>query len=256
MPAPLRVYVGHDPRDELAYRACVASLTARASIPLDVRRLTDHALRRAGVYWRPYHVETNGQMIDLVDGRPFSTLFAFARFAIPLVDRSAEWVLFCDADFFWRADVAELLAGADRSKDLSVVQHDHRPTESLKMDGVRQSLYWRKNWSSLMLMRPARLPGLTAYALNNWPGRSLHGLLWAADAQIGALPAAWNWLEGWSDPAAAPAAVHYTRGTPDMLGDGLPFAAEWWSAVAAWRPEMEDVAWTPDSSTNASQSVA
>lgn len=239
----LRVYVGWDPRDELAFRACVASLKARASIPLEVVALRDHLLRQRGVYWRSYHVEPTGQMIDARDGRPFSTQFSFARFAIPLIDPRDDWVLFCDADMLWRDDVAKLLVlgEAQPDKALLCVQHDHRPPEASKMDGVAQGGYARKNWSSLMLLRPAscRRSGLTAYVLNNWAGRELHGLRWLPDAAVGALPPPWNWLEGWSAPEIDPCVVHYTRGTPDMLGEALPYAAEWFAALAAWGPEME-----------------
>ncbi len=61
------------------------------------------------------------------------------------------WALFCDCDFLWLGDVAELLKFADATKALHCVQHDYRPTETTKMDGQVQTVYPRKNWSSLML---------------------------------------------------------------------------------------------------------
>lgn len=237
----MRVYIGYDVRDTRAFRACVTSLRDHASIPLEIVPLKDADLRRRGVYWRSYHVEPTGQMIDDRDGRPFSTAFSFTRFAIPLIDDSDEWALFVDADMLFRADVAGLLECADDSKAVMCVQHQHCPPESVKMDGVAQTRYWRKNWSSVMLLRPARCK-ITRYQLNNMPGSFLHGMCWAGHDDIGALPEQWNWLEGWSGPEVNPALVHYTRGTPDMLGDDLPFAAEWWDAVRRWTPEMGDYA--------------
>lgn len=233
----MRVYVGHDPRDELAFRACVASLRKHSSISLDIYPLYDHQLRRRGLYDRPYRVTETGQMIDTRDGRPFSTLFSFTRFLVPLIDRGDDWVLFCDADFLWRKDVAKLLALADDTKAVMCVKHDHRPPEMVKMDGVAQAKYPRKNWSSLMLMRPKKC-GVTREMVNFNSGSYLHGLYWQDDEGIGALPEEWNWLEGWSSTAVPPAAVHYTRGTPDMLGDKLPYADDWRAAVAYWRPGM------------------
>ena len=55
-------------------------------------------------------------------------------------------------------------------------------------------------------------------AVNTEPGSWLHGFGWLADDQIGSLPEAWNWLEGWSNPYLSqnmgPANVHFTRGGP------------------------------------------
>lgn len=233
----MRVYIGWDPRDELAFRACVVSLRRYSSIPLDIYPLKDYDLRHLGIYHRPYHVEHNGQMIDSKELRPFSTQFSYTRFAVPFLEKGMEPVLFCDADMLWRRDIADLLALADDSKAIMCVQHDHRPPETRKMDGIVQAHYLRKNWSSLMLIRP-ELCTINKLTLNTASRLYLHGLLWQKEETIGNLPQCWNWLEGWSDGGIEPAVVHYTRGTPDMLGDQLPFAKEWWEAVAAWKPEM------------------
>lgn len=233
----LRVYIGWDPRDEMAFRACVASLRAHSSIPLEIIPLRDHELRARGLYWRSYHVEPSGQMIDDREQRPFSTQFSFTRFAIPLLDSGDDWALFCDADMFWRADVAQLLALAADDKDLMCVQHLHEPPETVKMDGVEQLRYLRKNWSSLFLLRPGKCP-ISRYTLNTGTGIFLHGFLWVPQDRIGALPESWNWLEGWSAREISPDVVHYTRGVPNMLGNHLPFAEEWWAAARAWQPGM------------------
>ncbi len=233
----MKVYVGYDVRDELAFRACVSSLLAHASIPLQIIPIKEFDLRRRNIFHRGYTVKPSGQMIDSIDKRPFSTTFTFTRFAIPLIDNSDECVLFCDADFLWRADVALLFALFDKDKSLMCVQHDYKPKEKTKFDGMLQEQYLRKNWSSLMLFNPSKCK-ITQAELNGASGRYLHQLKWLADEQIGALPAAWNWLEGWSDESVDPLAVHYTRGTPDMLGDFLPYSAEWRVAVAQWQPQM------------------
>ncbi len=232
----MRVFIGWDPRDELAYQACVSSLLKHSSIDLQIIPLKDYELRRHKIYSRPYGVYENGQMIDGMDGLPFSTQFSFTRFAVPLLDKSNDWALFCDADFLWRDDVAKLLACADHTKDLMCVQHDYRPKESKKFDGMSQLGYARKNWSSLMLMRPKKI-NISKQDLNQRSGGYLHGLRFIDNEKIGALPAEWNWLEGWSSPADDPKAVHFTRGTPDILGT-LPYDLEWWKAVSDYRPDM------------------
>lgn len=223
---PLKVYIGWDPRDEIAFRAAAASMLSHSSIPVDIIALKDHELRARGVYWRGYTVEPSGQMFDERDGKPFSTQFSFTRFAIPLIDQTDDWVVFIDADMLFRADIKELLQLADSDKSIMCVQHRHTPPEHKKMDGVLQTVYARKNWSSVMLLRPARCT-ITRYQLNNSTGTFLHGLLWQEQSTIGALPEEWNWLEGWSSPEIEPKLLHYTRGTPDMLGDHLPHSQEW-----------------------------
>ncbi len=224
----MRVYIGWDPRDASAYEVCRASLIRHASIPLDVVALKDWELRARGIYWRPYNVDERGQMWDARDGKPFSTSFSYTRFAVPLLeDYGEDPVLFCDPDMLWRGDAAELLSLAGDST-LACVKHEHRPRERDKMTGNIQRLYPRKNWSSLMLLRPSRCVGLTPYAVNNMAHDWLHGMCWLDESEIKGLPEAWNWLEGWSDPAMDPKVVHFTRGTPDMPGhEKVPYAEEW-----------------------------
>jgi len=104
------------------------------------------------------------------------------------------------------------------AKAVYCVQHDYRPKETTKMDGAVQTVYPRKNWSSLMLFNcdhPA-VQSLTPEVVNRESGAYLHRLQWVADADIGALPVDWNWLEGWNEKPAdgLPKAVHFTRGGP------------------------------------------
>jgi len=63
---------------------------------------------------------------------------------------------------------------------------------------------------------------------------------WAANDEIGEVPASWNWLEGWSQPPAfgKPDAVHYTRGGPWFEAwQDVDYAAEWQAEAAACRAE-------------------
>ncbi len=230
---PLRVYVGWDPRDALAYEVCVRSLKRHASIPVEVIPLKDWQLRRRRLYWRAYRIDGDGQMWDQRSGRPISTAFSLTRFCVPaLQGYEGGWVLFSDPDMLWRADVAELVGLAQDDKALMCVKHDHRPDQATKMDGVLQTAYARKNWSSLMLINAWRNRGLTKYRINNASKEWLHRLCWLEDKEIGGLPEAWNWLEGWSAPEIDPKAVHFTRGTPDMPGHEDSAYADAWRAVA------------------------
>lgn len=202
---PFRVFVGHDSRETIAYDVCAFSMERRASIPLAINPIVQQEVRHSGLYWR--------------DLDPLaSTEFTYTRFLTPYLAGYQGWALFCDCDFLWLADIADLVALADPDKAVMCVHHDHRPAEQVKMDGKAQTTYPRKNWSSLMLFNCGHpsVRKLTLEAANAESGAYLHRMQWAADDEIGALPEGWNWLEGSSPrpPSGTPQAVHFTRGGP------------------------------------------
>lgn len=224
MSDPFRIYIGWDSAQVDAYEVCAHSLARHASIPLDIRPLRLDRLREAGLYRR--------------DADPLaSTEFTYSRFLVPALAGYAGHALFCDCDFLWTADVAGLVALADGSMAVQCVKHDYRPAETTKLHERAQTVYPRKNWSSLMLFNCAHAASmsLTPDAVNTRDGRYLQRLLWAPDHAIGALPGEWNWLEGWDTPpdGPPPKAIHFTRGGPWF---------EEWRGVAyaeLWLEEME-----------------
>ena len=50
------------------------------------------------------------------------------------------WALFCDCDFIFLSDVADLIKNVDESKAVYCVQHDYTPKEKHKMDGKKQTI--------------------------------------------------------------------------------------------------------------------
>lgn len=199
------VYVGFDSRESIAYDVCRHSILARTRTPVDVKPLVQSELRERKLYWRA--------------GDPLaSTEFTYTRFLVPALAGYTGWALYCDCDFLWLADIKHLIALADDRFAAMCVHHDHRPTEAMKMDGRVQTLYPRKNWSSLILYNcghPANA-ALTPDVVNRETGSFLHRFSWLKDEEIGAIPETWNWLEGWSTKPAGshPNVVHYTRGGP------------------------------------------
>lgn len=226
---PLRVFIGWDPRDDIAAKVCRDSIQAHASIPTDIKFLKLHELRKPG-FRRAYFVDEGGQMYDAKDRKPFSTLFSFTRFFVPhLCKYDENPALFVDGDFMFRSDIAELYDICRPGPAVYCVQHDHKPTEYSKMDGVLQTIYERKNWSSLMFFYPNKCRELSAYMVNSSEGWWLHGMRWVSDDQIRALPESWNWIAGHSDPKIKPKAVHFSSGTPDMEhAVPCPYDEEWW----------------------------
>lgn len=199
------VYVGFDSRESIAYDVCRHSILARTRTPVDVKPLVQSELRERKLYWRA--------------GDPLaSTEFTYTRFLVSALAGYTGWALYCDCDFLWLADIKHLIALADDRFAAMCVHHDHRPTEAMKMDGRVQTLYPRKNWSSLILYNcghPANA-ALTPDVVNRETGSFLHRFSWLKDEEIGAIPETWNWLEGWSTKPAGshPNVVHYTRGGP------------------------------------------
>jgi len=203
--SPFRVFIGWDQREPEAYEVAKYSLVRRASVPVEVVPIKLDELRARGLYAR--------------DVDPLaSTEFTYSRFLTPTLAGFNGWALFCDCDFLWLGDVGELLEHTQSAKAVYCVQHDYRPRETTKMDGAVQTVYPRKNWSSLMLFNCDHdaVRALTPQVVNRESGAYLHRMQWVADADIGALPVDWNWLEGWNERPArgTPKAVHFTRGGP------------------------------------------
>lgn len=236
MTQALPCYVGYDSREDDAYRVCKFTLNT-ATAPVHVVKLDQGPLRKIGLYDRPFDV-VDGQRIDERDGRPFSTDFSFSRFLVPALCLYQGWALFCDDDFMFTRDIAELFALGDPKFAAMCVKHNHDPVESYKMDGVVQSKYRRKNWSSLILWNcghPSNA-GITPQAVNYETGQWLHALSWLRDDEIGELPATWNWLCGVNDPLPnneVPAGIHYTLGIPSWRGYENSAYADLWRNLAA-----------------------
>lgn len=202
---PFRVFVGWDSREPEAYAVCAHSLERHASIPVVVTPIKREELRAQGLYRR--------------ESDPLAaTEFTYTRFLTPHLAGFQGHALFCDCDFLWTGDIAELVALIDPTKAVSCVQHDHRPTETKKMDDAVQTQYPRKNWSSMMVFNCAHpsVRKLDVDTVNAQTGAYLHRMQWAGDEEIGAIPETWNWLEGWckTAPGEVPKVIHYTRGGP------------------------------------------
>jgi hypothetical protein len=223
----LRVYIGWDRREDIAYRVARHSLLEHASIPVSVQPIKLDDLISAGLYTR--------------DPDPLaSTEFTYSRFLTPYLAGYQGWALFCDCDFLFFGDVAELESHIDDRIAVACVKHDFRPKNSVKMDGKIQTSYPRKNWSSFMLFNCSHpsTRRLTVERVNRESGAYLHRMRWAEDHEIGEIPTDWNWLEGWNEPPARgrPRAVHFTNGGPwfEEWRD-VTYAREWMDTASKVR---------------------
>jgi lipopolysaccharide biosynthesis glycosyltransferase len=220
----LRIFIGWDSREDIAYQVARQSILDNASIPVEIRPNKLSQLVGDGIYTRD---------IDPLA----STEFTYSRFLTPHLAGFEGWALFCDCDFLFFGDVANLAQYMDEKFAIACVKHDYRPSNAVKMDCKVQTQYPRKNWSSFMLFNCAHASTsrLTVERVNQETGAYLHRMQWADDSVIGEIPVIWNWLEGWNElpPGGPPEAVHFTNGGPWFAEwQNVAFADEW-KALAA-----------------------
>ncbi len=229
MTSPLRIFVGYDSMEHDAYQVCVRSLTEKSSVPLYIQPLDETRLRHAGVYKRNWQY-IDGRKVDNLDEKPFSTAFSFTRFLVPSLCQWSGLALYCDCDFLWRADVRFLFNHFNNGCAINVVKHNHNPIEKVKMNGEEQTIYYRKNWSSLILYNCSHSSNymLTPRVVSRATGQWLHSFSWLHDHEIGDIGEEWNYLSGVDTDIKDPFAVHFTNGTPSMIGhESDPYADEW-----------------------------
>jgi lipopolysaccharide biosynthesis glycosyltransferase len=209
----IRIFVGYDERETVAFHACVSSIIRHASQPVSITPL---CLANLAGYDEP-----------VTDG---SNAFSYSRFLVPWLCDFAGAALFIDGDMIVKGDVAELWALRQVDKGVQVVQHDYRTKAPVKYLGARNEDYPRKNWSSVVLWNCSHFPNryLTPEYVKNATGAHLHRFAWLDDDRIGALPAEWNWLVGEYPVNPSAKLLHYTLGTPcfDEYAD-CDHAEEW-----------------------------
>lgn len=204
MSTQLKIYVGYDSREDIAWQVCRQSLGRHASIPVEIYPLRQDTVRELGLYIRP-------------QDKGAATEFSLTRFLVPYIAAHEGWTVFVDCDFLFTTDIAHLLENLDPAKAAYVVQHDYVPRSASKMDGQVQTTYPRKNWSSFMVFNGAHpaIKALTPEVVNTQSPAYLHRLSWVEDRALGALELGWNFLEGEYDkPEQVPHAIHYTNGGP------------------------------------------
>jgi hypothetical protein len=221
----VNLYMGYDGREKIAYDVGCRSL--RRYWDIEPTPLIADRLAACGLLWRLQ--DRRGQLYDLTSNAPCSTEFAISRFLVPLLAQTG-WALFVDCDVVFLDDPRKILAEADSRYAVQVVQHDNGHKAGMKMDGQQQTLYPRKNWSSVMLFNcdhPANRR-LTVRDINERPGRDLHAFYWLADSEVGLLNPDWNWLVGVQPKPDNPKIAHYTLGGP-------------W--IPDWEPHEHDDIW-------------
>lgn len=193
---PLRIFIGYDSREAVAYHVLAHSILRRASIPVALIPLTRQSL--TGIYQRPPQANE-------------STEFSFTRFLVPYLSNYEGLSVFMDCDMLCTVDIADLVKDRDGA-DVWVCQHSYEPSTPSKFLGQTQTIYPRKNWSSLMVFNNARCQALTPENVAHESGAWLHQFGWTNC--IGGLPLTWNWLVGEYPENPDAQMYHYTLGGP------------------------------------------
>ena len=198
----IRIFIGYDPREAVAFNVLSHSIHTRASEPVEIAPLMLSQLR--GVFKREAHPLQ-------------STEFSFSRFLTPHLSQYAGWSLFCDCDMLMLDDIVNLWKLRDDKFAAQVVKHEHKPEETKKFLDKPQSRYEKKNWSSVILFNNAKCKALTPDYVNTATGLELHQFKWLGDdSLIGELPHRWNHLVDY-DPTIPPdqvSLIHFTEGGP------------------------------------------
>jgi lipopolysaccharide biosynthesis glycosyltransferase len=213
-PETIPVFVGKDPRENVAYHTFCESVSSRTDAHVSFHPLTARHTKR-------YGLERDG-----------SNSFTYLRFLIPWIMgfRPGEWAIWADGDMICLADILELWRLRDYSKAVMVVKHDYQTKQETKYLGAANRNYARKNWSSLMLWNCAHVGnrGLTPEYVRKHDGAHLHRFAWLEDYRIGEIPKEWNHLPIELEPNPEAKLVHYTLGTPCFSEyANCEYAGEW-----------------------------
>lgn len=200
----LKVFIGVDKRQPLAYTVCRHSIERRSSKRVSVEPLK--------IKWTPI---TRRGLTD----------FTFARYAVPYLSNFEGVSIFMDGDILVTGDVHELAAAADPSAPVSVVKGPKR-----------------FEWPSVMVFQNALCKSLTPEYINN-PATAPHNLAWSDPIGelprewnfcVGYEEV----------PVDVPKLIHFTAGIPCWPETKKsPYADLWWAEYrqASWTVPWESL---------------
>lgn len=214
---PLRIFIGFDSAEPIAYHVCCQSILEKASRPVSFTPVG--LINVPDEYTRPR-------------GERDSTEFAISRFLVPWMCDFQGQALFMDCDMLFRGDVAELFDSVSTDKSVFVVKHDYIPKSDRKFLGQKQTRYIKKNWSSVMLFNNAQCKALSLDYVQNAQGLELHQFKWLNDSEIGELEPTWNHLVGEYPESNIAKNLHFTLGGPYFSDyQDTDHAADWFDVL-------------------------
>lgn len=201
--AALRIFVGVDDRQPLAYTACRSSIERHAKRRVSIERINPQ--------WVPGFT------------RRGLTSFTFARYLVPYLCGFQGVGIFMDGDIIVRADVDELASHALRDPEAQVCVASHVA---------------RFEWPSVMVFNNDKCRMLTPEYVNDERTKP-HTLEWAS--RLGDLPPEWNHCVGYEAHREDAKLIHFTAGIPCWPEtEGSPHAEKWHEEI---KHALSSVSW-------------
>lgn len=214
----IKVFIGYDPVESVAWHVMAHSILARSSKPVALI---------------PINLVNLRDIFHRVRDPKQSNEFSFSRFLVPYLANYQGYALFFDCDMMLRTDINTIFEEVEKDpgKAVYVVKHDYQPKDDIKYLNTVQYSYPRKNWSSVVLWNCAHPSNkrVTLDYVNQATAMELHRFMWLEDEEIGALNVRWNWLVGeYDEPPQDVKNVHWTVGGPYFNEyASADFSSEW-----------------------------
>lgn len=209
----LKIFIGYDKREAVAYHTCVQSILDNTTIPVSITPLNLKMFKN----YKEKHTDGSND-------------FIYTRFLIPYLSSFNGIGLFIDGDMIVQEDLSKLLSLFDKKYALQVVKHNYKTKFKTKYLGSKNDDYPRKNWSSVILFNCNHKSNsiLTPEFISRSPGSYLHRFSWLKDSEIGELPKKWNHLVHEYDVDHDASINHYTLGTPCFEEFNYGIESEMW----------------------------
>ena len=209
------IFIGYDSKVKIAYHVLSESILRNSSTPVTISPINLNNLKN--IYTRKQDPLA-------------STEFSFSRFLVPYLMNYNGWAIFMDSDMVMLSDITKLWNLRNEKYAIQVCKHDYTPTSKNKFLGNNQTIYAKKNWSSLMLMDCSKCKTLTPEYVNTKSGLELHQFKWLDENLIGSIPLEWNWLVGEYPYKKDVHNIHFTEGGPYFKDyRNTEYAYEWFN---------------------------
>lgn len=195
----IRLVVGFDQREAVAYHVFVQSVILKSSKPISFFPLSSNAI----YFYTENHTDR-------------TNAFTYSRFLTPFLMNFEGWAVYLDGDMVCQEDISLLWGLRDSSKAVQVVKHDYKTKSKKKYLNNINIDYPKKNWSSVIIWNCAHPKNrlLTPDLISSSDGKFLHRFMWLDEEDIGEIPVEWNWLAIEYPPNPNAKLIHYTLGTP------------------------------------------
>jgi len=184
----LKIFIGFDSRQPIAYHVLAHSIITRASKPITISplRLNQLPIKRRGL-----------------------TDFTYSRFLVPYLSGYKGKSIFIDSDFLCLADIWELVESIKRPEPVVIVDN--------KLQFERASMMVFQNNLCEFTLTPKKIDD---------EANKLYDFAWAAS--VGYVAKEWNHLVGYDQPNPNAKLIHFTQGIPCFPETAdCEFAAEW-----------------------------